>query len=204
MATLFGEEERGLYNTFFIEDTDRRRNALTKWIKSTVPIIQESVPQELEDLVEMLTKDRWTDEGWKQGEEKLRRIENDYHLVMEISLRKVNSGETYRGTIPEPVLRPKIGSARQTQGNVPGQIMTKTELDLHGMTVAEANLYIEDFLKDCYKTHENNVWIIHGKGTGVLKEAVRKLVTNHPLVNSFSVADPSHGGDGAISILLKQ
>jgi hypothetical protein len=203
MPTVFGKEERGFYNAFFIPDANGRRAALDKWIRSTTPVIQAAITEELEDFIDAITKDRWTDEGWKAGEEKLRGIENDYHLIMEIKLRKVNANEKYTGILPEPVIRLKIGSDPDVQENMPAAVMSETEIDLHGMTAAQAKLYVEDFLKDCYKTDDSVVWIIHGKGTGVLREEVRKLLTNHPLVESFSTADPSHGGEGAVQVTLK-
>jgi hypothetical protein len=204
MATIFGKEERNFFNAFFIPDTSKRRAALDKWIKSTVPVIQAAVTQELEDFVKLITENRWTEEGWKSGEEKLRQIENDYHLLMDIKLRKVSSNEKFRGTLLEPVVRLKIGSNEKTRDTKPNSIMSQTEIDLHGMTVTEAMFHVDDFLKDCYKTHERMVWIIHGKGTGVLREEVRKLLDNHPLVESFSTADKSHGGEGATQVTIKE
>jgi len=202
MPTVFGKEERGFYNAFFIQDATQRRSALDKWIKSTSLIIQAAITQELEDFVEFITKDRWTDEGWKSGEQKLRQMENDYHLVLEIKLRKFGSNENLRGTLPELVLRPKIGANANIQEIMPTAIMSKTEIDLHGMTVAQAKIHTDDFLKDCYRTNDRVVWIIHGKGTGVLRDEVRKFLTDHPLVQSFSTADPSHGGEGAVQVTL--
>jgi dsDNA-specific endonuclease/ATPase MutS2 len=126
--------------------------------------------------------------GWRTGEEKLRRIQNEYHLIMEIKLRTahVARAEKLRGILPEPVIR-------------------VTESDLHGMTVAEAIPCVEAFLKDSYKAHERKVWIIHGKGIGVLREEVRKNLGNNPLVDSFTPADNSHGGDeGATEVTIKE
>lgn len=71
MSTVFGQEGRNLYNVFFIPDAAKRRAALDEWIKSTTPIIQAAVTQELDDLVEFITKDRWTEDGWRRGEAKL-------------------------------------------------------------------------------------------------------------------------------------
>jgi len=53
------------------------------------------------------------------------------------------------------------------------------ELDLHGKTVNEAISLVEESLKESYNSHERRVWIIHGKGTGVLREEVRRHLKNH-------------------------
>jgi DNA-nicking Smr family endonuclease len=203
MATVFGQVERKLYDALLMPDASRRQAALIKWINLTIPIIQAAVNQELKDLVDTLMKDQSTDEKWEQLEKKLLQIENEYHMVLEIKLRKIYPNDYFHGSLPEPVIRFKIGSNITKNEIQPESIMKKNEIDLHGMTVAQAKIYVEDFLKDCHKTHEEIVWIIHGKGTGTLREEMRKLLTNHPLVESFSVADPNHGGEGATQVVFR-
>jgi len=169
----------------FLPDSAKRRAALDAWIKSTTPVIQTAVTQELQDLVDFITENRWTEEVWRRGEEGLRRIQNDYHLIMDIKMRQVSRRDNLRGALPDPIMR-------------------ETEIDLHGMTVSESMPLVETFLKDSYKAHERKVWIIHGKGTGVLREEVRKHLENHPLVESFASADQSHGEEGATEVIMKE
>ncbi|MFC1915956.1 Smr/MutS family protein, partial [Chloroflexota bacterium] len=57
-----------------------------------------------------------------------------------------------------------------------------------------------NFLKESYNAHERRVWIIHGKGTGVLRQKVRHHLENHHLVASFAPADQSHGEEGATQV----
>ncbi|MFC1964122.1 Smr/MutS family protein [Chloroflexota bacterium] len=154
---------------------------MDEWVETTTPIIQAAVREELKAFIEFITKDRWTEKGWRSGEEKLRRIQNGFHLVMDIKLRQISSNEEFRGKIPAPVI-------------------LKTEIDLHGKTVNEAIPLVEKFIRDSYRAHERRVWIIHGKGTGVLREEVRQRLTNHPLVESFNSADQSHGEEGATQV----
>ena len=91
---LFGD------NPFYEPGHNKRRKALNRWIKKSTSTIQKAVSEELESLVDFITRDRWTDEGWKHGEEKLRRIQPDYHLVMDIKLRKLDGHESYKGELP--------------------------------------------------------------------------------------------------------
>jgi dsDNA-specific endonuclease/ATPase MutS2 len=79
---------------------------------------------------------------------------------------------------------------------------TPIELDLHGNLVEEAIPKIEDFLYNAYKAGFDRVWIIHGKGTGVLKLEVSRLLSRHSLVRSFYNADKYHGGEGATQVNL--
>jgi DNA mismatch repair protein MutS2 len=48
-----------------------------------------------------------------------------------------------------------------------------------------------------------SVRLVHGKGTGALRKAVRALLTEHPLVDSFRDGAPAEGGAGATVAALK-
>ena len=77
-------------------------------------------------------------------------------------------------------------------------------LDLHGMTVAEMLPELDDFLHRAYRKGETRVLVVHGKGTGVLKLEVGRVLTTHPLVVRFRPADSRDGGTGATEVLLVQ
>jgi DNA mismatch repair protein MutS2 len=77
------------------------------------------------------------------------------------------------------------------------------ELDLHRMTVDEALPEVDDFLNDMYSSGIHYCYIIHGKGTGVLKREVGRYLANHPLVKSYHQADQYSGGFGATEVELR-
>ncbi len=77
-----------------------------------------------------------------------------------------------------------------------------TELDLHGMTVDEAIPLVDAFLHKARKAHLLRVWVVHGKGTGTLRRAVRDHLTRHPLVMRCATADGWKGGDGCTQVDL--
>ena len=52
------------------------------------------------------------------------------------------------------------------------------------------------FLHDTYFSGYSQVRIIHGKGTGMLRETVRRELKKHPLVKSFRAGDYDGGGEG--------
>jgi DNA mismatch repair protein MutS2 len=79
---------------------------------------------------------------------------------------------------------------------------TPDELDLHGLTVDEAVTLVDSFIYKSRKAGLHRVWVIHGRGTGVLRQAVRRYLTNHPLVMTCSTADGNRGGIGATQIEL--
>ncbi len=114
---------------------------------------------------------------------------------------EVETGEdlVYRRTgVPEATLR------RLRRGNY----ARRDELDLHGMTQAEARLAILGFLADASQRGLRCVCIIHGKGRGsgnrgpVLKAAVNRWLRRHDAVRAFCSARRPDGGTGALYVLL--
>jgi DNA mismatch repair protein MutS2 len=74
------------------------------------------------------------------------------------------------------------------------------EIDLHRMTVDEAVPVIEEFLYKAYQAGHTRVWIVHGKGTGVLRQEMRRYLAKHSLVRAQRTADSSRGGVGATQV----
>ena len=76
------------------------------------------------------------------------------------------------------------------------------ELDLRGVRVEEGLERVERYLDDAYMARLPWVQIIHGKGTGALRDAVRDAVKSHPLVGSARPGGPGEGGDGVTVVKL--
>lgn len=71
------------------------------------------------------------------------------------------------------------------------------ELDLRGKRVEEIPPVIERYLHDAYLMGMPWVRIIHGKGTGALRQVVRDHLRQSPVVSKSEAAGPSEGGEGA-------
>lgn len=76
------------------------------------------------------------------------------------------------------------------------------ELDLRGSRVEDALIKVDQFLDTALRDGLNSIRIIHGKGTGALRQAVRELLAHHPLAKSFAAETPQRGGDGATVVEL--
>jgi DNA mismatch repair protein MutS2 len=70
------------------------------------------------------------------------------------------------------------------------------ELDLRGDRVEEGLDKLERYLNNASLSRLPWVRIIHGKGTGAMREAVRTALKNHPLVREARTGDMGEGGDG--------
>ncbi len=71
------------------------------------------------------------------------------------------------------------------------------ELHLRGMTLEEGLPRLEEYLDRAYMAGLPWVRIVHGKGTGAMRKAVRDLLRHHPLVREFKSAPAHEGGEGA-------
>lgn len=76
------------------------------------------------------------------------------------------------------------------------------ELDLRGQRAEAALEQFEAYLDGAFRAGLPFVRIIHGKGTGALRAAIREALANHPLVRRFESASPQDGGDGVTIALL--
>lgn len=72
----------------------------------------------------------------------------------------------------------------------------KPEIDIRGERVADALEAVVRFVDDAIMLDMNSVRIIHGKGTGALREEVQKLLRSTPGVTSVTDEDIRHGGTG--------
>lgn len=79
----------------------------------------------------------------------------------------------------------------------------KRELDLRGMMVDEAEMELERYLDSAMLMGIGEVVVIHGKGTGAVRNAVRSLLKGHKLVKSFRPGVYGEGDDGVTVVELK-
>src|SRR5258707_1760809 len=77
-----------------------------------------------------------------------------------------------------------------------------TQLDIRGWRVEQALEELDTYLNDAVMSGMSSVRIVHGKGTGALRSAIREQLAHHPLVKSFTSAPPQEGGDGVTIVKL--
>lgn len=77
------------------------------------------------------------------------------------------------------------------------------ELDLRGRRADDASDALDRYLDAAYLAGLPWVRIIHGKGTGRLREMVRKALQSHPHVRSFEAGGDTEGGEGVTVVKLK-
>ena len=109
-------------------------------------------------------------------------------LRMKVSIERIDSVDAPDRIIQVSVPVPRSG--------------TPIELDLRGQRAEEALEKFETYLDDAYRAGVPFVRIIHGKGTGALRIAIRDALRGHPLVKSYEAGKLAEGGDGVTVAVL--
>lgn len=104
--------------------------------------------------------------------------------------------------------RPFVG--RRTMRKLArGKFSVQDEIDLHGMTTAEAKPRLADFIENCARDGKLCVRVVHGKGLGsgnrgpVLKQKVSRWLRQWDTVLAFVSTRQVDGGTGAVYVLLQ-
>lgn len=80
----------------------------------------------------------------------------------------------------------------------------KPEINVIGLNVEEANFVIDKFLDDCSIAKLQNVRIVHGKGTGKLRNGIHSFLKKNPHVKSFRLGTYGEGEMGVTVVELKK
>ncbi|MEO0836725.1 MAG: Smr/MutS family protein, partial [Cyanobacteria bacterium J06642_3] len=78
---------------------------------------------------------------------------------------------------------------------------SKNTLDIRGSRVANAEIEVDNAIAKAIES--GTLWIIHGKGTGKLREGIHEFLRRHPLVDKYDLAPQKEGGAGVTMVYLK-
>lgn len=101
-----------------------------------------------------------------------------------------------RGQVPTGGAASSLTLGAVKAASLPG------EIDLRGLTADEATGRLDKYLDDCTLAGVERVRVIHGRGTGALREAVRSYLRENRRVRRFAAAGPAEGGDGVTVVEL--
>lgn len=127
----------------------------------------------------------------------LKIIENKDSLQIQVGILKMLIPFTDAKKINTKYKQQKKGTIIYNQANA------KTEIDVRGKTADEAIHQIELFLDKAILAGYNFVYIVHGKGTMVLRKKIREYLKDSPYVASYNDADQNEGGHGCTVVTLK-
>ena len=121
-------------------------------------------------------------------------------LLQEI--KKSNSSKTSNKSRKSSKSVSSSGS-NNSFSNFSKSINVKPEINVIGMNVEDANFVIDKFLDDCSLAKLETVRIIHGKGTGKLKDGIHKFLKTNPHVKSFRLGTFGEGEMGVTVVEME-
>ncbi|MBN3882205.1 MULTISPECIES: endonuclease MutS2 [unclassified Nostoc] len=131
--------------------------------------------------------------------------DEDGELSVRFGLMKMNvklqDVESLDGQKPEPVVKAKPAPAAVTPPPpaVPEIRTSKNTIDLRGKRVADAEYILDKAISEA----TGPVWIIHGYGTGKLRQGVHAFLQQHPRVKTYEPAEQADGGSGVTVAHIK-
>lgn len=138
-------------------------------------------------------------------------IEEDSQLTVRFGLMKmtvsVNEIESLDGKKVETTTKTKTTNTKKstpTTSTKQAPVTVRTSqntLDIRGSRVANAEVDIESAIAQA--TESGILWIIHGKGTGRLRQGVHEFLQRHPQVDKYELASQKEGGAGVTVVYLK-
>jgi DNA mismatch repair protein MutS2 len=78
------------------------------------------------------------------------------------------------------------------------------QLDMRGMRAGDVTELLDRYLNDAYLANLSEVRLVHGKGTGALRNVVRDVLATHPLVEKHAAGVQGEGGDGVTVAQLRR
>jgi DNA mismatch repair protein MutS2 len=105
-----------------------------------------------------------------------------------------------RGELGVAGERPQTAVRRPTHAAAPRSVASS--LDLRGARVEEALEMLDAYLDSAARADAGRVTIIHGHGSGAMRDAVRSALGDHPLVREWRPGERGEGGDGATVVSL--
>jgi DNA mismatch repair protein MutS2 len=122
-------------------------------------------------------------------------------MKMTVDLSDIESLKGEKAELVEPSSKSAQKAAQPIAYSQPAAPAVKTErntVDLRGMRVSEAESVLEEAI-----AHANGpLWLIHGHGTGKLRQGVHEYLKRHPQVQSFAAAEQVEGGKGVTVAMI--
>ena len=89
------------------------------------------------------------------------------------------------------------------EADEPLRLPIEGELDLHAFAPRDIPSLVEEYVRACREQGVLTLRLVHGRGRGVQRAVVRRVLGSHPDVLRFDDAPPQRGGWGATVVALK-
>lgn len=113
-------------------------------------------------------------------------------MKMTVPVTDIESLTGEKVTKPQPEPKPKSAPSPQPAVSMPAVRTDRNTFDIRGSRVADAEIVLDKAISEA----RTPIWIIHGHGTGKLRQGVHDFLKQHPRVQRFELADRADGGTG--------
>uniref|UniRef100_UPI0038BB61B0 endonuclease MutS2 n=1 Tax=Dactylococcopsis salina TaxID=292566 RepID=UPI0038BB61B0 len=120
-------------------------------------------------------------------------------MKMSVSLADIESLDGIKPEVPQKQ-KSSNSSQKKPANNAPTVRTEQNTLDLRGYRVNHAESQLEEAIRS---QNTGALWIIHGKGTGKLRQGVQEFLKQHPQIDRFETAPQNEGGNGVTIAYLK-
>lgn len=127
-------------------------------------------------------------------------ISKSNEVQVQVGSMKMSINIKYLQKLQSPAVNK---SANTSHVSVSKTRNAKSEINIIGLNVDEATFVVDKFLDDCTLAKLETVRIVHGKGTGKLRDGVHKFLKSNPHVKSFRMGTYGEGEMGVTVVTLK-
>jgi DNA mismatch repair protein MutS2 len=122
------------------------------------------------------------------------------HIVVQFGSVKMR---VYIGDLEKVSNKEARKTERASSGKVLNSAQAETRIDVRGMYGDEAIKIIEQSFTAALNSNISILEIIHGKGTGALRERIHNHLRNHPIIESYRLGELTEGGAGVTYVVFK-
>ncbi len=194
-----------LSNVKDFKEIDTVRNSLNKKIKDIQlePNISENTSQVNSISTEEIIPGKEVFvTSFNQNGIVLSHVSRNHEVQVQIGSMKMNVKVNVLQN-PKTVQNSNTSKNIHTSTHISKSRNIKPEINVIGMNIEEANFVIDKFLDDCALSKLETVRIIHGKGTGKLKNGIHQFLKNNSHVKSFRLGTFGEGEMGVTVVTLK-
>jgi len=210
------EESSGL-----VEATRRELEALVKKIRETSADPEEvkEAHSKLKEIgTSLKTRKKRLEDGQRKRREELKQGDTVLVETLQTSgtlLEYIESSDSWKIQVGSMISTVKAAYLTRQDGSAPTPSIPSgvnyspfedisAQISLIGMTVEEATSAVEAFLDRASLGNLETVYILHGKGTGALRRAVKEYLSTHPFVKDFRLGYVNEGSSGVTVVTLKR
>jgi DNA mismatch repair protein MutS2 len=125
-------------------------------------------------------------------------------LKMRVPITELSGSRTAKPQQKFPERNRQEAALKKASAAAPAEVQaTNFRCDVRGMRADDALAEMERFFDQGMRSGEEAALIIHGHGTGALKQAIRDYLTNSPYVRMFRPGESHEGGDGVTVVALR-